>query len=395
MDTLNNISNVMNVKIYTIKKVLSLLMNFNRKNKAMVDRRSAEYIKYLEKDITSIGNDHKSGSIIIFSEYNKFIEENEESIKNIHDAKTKNKMKRKNDFLVVYNFFINSENFIGRMDRLMDNIGNYISSESTPKQLQYADKSTSLSSELRTLIQDYYSLTLDKFIEEHHFRKCSNCNKEMEVLSETDEIECRNCGEISKICGTITDINQMATRNRKAKRCSYRAPKHCNTWIQRILAIETPNIPDKVIVTIKRKLKRDGIKTKRKVTCPLIRKYLKECNYTDYNKHIPTIKKIITGEAPEPLTEDELQLMYIYFELVVSIFEKVKPANKTNCPHPYFIFKILEQVLKNNEKKKNNILSHIYLQSRETLIENDILWKKICSYINDFEYISTNVSYNK
>ena len=72
---------------------------------------------------------------------------------------------------------------------------------------------------------------------------------------------------------------------------------------------------------------------------------------------------------------------------------KIKPQKKTNCPyHPYFIYKIIEQIInKDSDKiKKAQILSCIHLQSRETLIQNDLIWGPICSRIPEFKYFPTD-----
>jgi len=151
-------------------------------------------------------------------------------------------------------------------------------------------------------------------------------------------------------------------------------------------------IPNEIINGIKKCIKRDKIWIEN-LTCETIRSYLKQLKETSYNNHIPLIKKIITGVEPAQLTEHETQLVYMYFGIVIQIFGKIKGDEKANCPyHPFFIYKIIEQVLKGgkNEKRKSNILQSIHLQSRDTLIENDRLWFSICDLIPEFTKKATD-----
>ena len=128
------------------------------------------------------------------------------------------------------------------------------------------------------------------------------------------------------------------------------------------------------------------------LTCEMIRTYLKELHLTIYNDHVPLIRKEITKNEPAQLTDHELKLIYVYFGRVIQIFNKIKTTNKPNCPyHPYFIYKIIEQLLNKQEfqSRKKEILSNIHLQSRETLIDNDLLWSLIVVHIPEFTYCPT------
>ena len=67
------------------------------------------------------------------------------------------------------------------------------------------------------------------------------------------------------------------------------------------------------------------------------------------------------------------------------IYNRIKPDNKPNCPyHPYFIYKIIEQLLKDpsDQRRCSEILQSIHLQSRDTLIDNDNIWKPICESLS-------------
>jgi hypothetical protein len=179
----------------------------------------------------------------------------------------------------------------------------------------------------------------------------------------------------------------------RTKHGKYDPAKHCKFWVDRIQARE--NIEDKkfrsAIKAVKACRKRDNIRLEQ-LTCEMIRSYLKELHLTAYNDHVPLIRKEITKREPSQLTDHELKLIYVYFGRVIQIFNKIKTSNKPNCPyHPYFIYKIIEQLLKKSEhsSRRKEILSNIHLQSRETLIENDCLWSQIVPHIPEFNYVPT------
>lgn len=118
--------------------------------------------------------------------------------------------------------------------------------------------------------------------------------------------------------------------------------------------------------------------------------YLKELNSTDYNDHIPLIRKIITDKSPPPLKEKEIRKLYNYFNKAVDAFDIVKLPTQSNTPYyPYFIYKIIDQILENG-LRKIKILECIHLQSRETLISNDKTWKKICKVVEELNYKPTD-----
>jgi len=168
--------------------------------------------------------------------------------------------------------------------------------------------------------------------------------------------------------------------------------------LDRIQAKESRDIPDTIIKVVKNCFINNGIKNKEDITCDKIRKYLSQTKNSAYNEYIPLIRKIITGESPEQLTDVELQLVTMYFDKVIRIYEEIKPNDKTNVPyHPYIIYKIIEHIMSTSEppkydtkKRMNNILSYIHLQSRETLIENDNTWREITAFMPEVKYKPTD-----
>jgi hypothetical protein len=179
--------------------------------------------------------------------------------------------------------------------------------------------------------------------------------------------------------------------NPRSKHGKYDPTKHFKIWMGRIFAKENQDIPEHVINMIKTCIKNDNIWLEN-IDCNIIRRYLKTLKQTIYNTNIPLIIKKITQIEPEQLTEAESDLAYHYFKIVMNIYNTIKPPGKTNTTYyPYFIYKILEQILRGKENKirRKKILSSIYLQSHSTVTEQDKHWQKICKQIDGFVYMPT------
>jgi hypothetical protein len=215
------------------------------------------------------------------------------------------------------------------------------------------------------------------------------------------EMVCTFCGLTETLHGTVLEDEQFYFQEgHRAKHGSYDPSKHCRFWIERIQGRETKDIPEEVLNDIKKCIKDNNIRNIEDITCDSIRNYLSYTNNTSYNKHIPLIRKIITGEPPAQLTDPELQIIQIYFDKVIRIYDDIKPITKTSVPyHPYLIYKILEHILHTKARDEGyksreriiKVMSCIHLQARDTLIENDKMWKKICDYIVDIKYRPTDM----
>lgn len=343
-----------------------ILNNFDKKT--LIDDSSTDYkLKNLAEKIIILKNDYNLGSIHILINYY-----------NNKDNKIKLNLLNK------FHNFINYENFVSRIDRIVLEIKNYINSVT----LEYNIKKI-----LDHIIYLFNNFTVHTLINKVDYNKCE-CDNKMDIDANISSMICKKCGLLMEITGAIFEDDQLFYQEgKRIKHGSYDPAKHCKFWIERIQACENTDIPTDIIDNIKKLIRLDKIKNKNSITCNMIRKYLRQLNNSKYNEHIPLIHKLITGIMPPQLTDNELQLINIHFDKVINIYDQIKPINKTNCPyHPYFIYKIIEQILKPNihRIRKIQILSYIHLQSRETLIYNDIVWKNICDKIPEFTYTPTD-----
>jgi hypothetical protein len=136
------------------------------------------------------------------------------------------------------------------------------------------------------------------------------------------------------------------------KHGSYDPSKHCRFWLDRIQAKESRDIPDSIIIIVKECLINNGIRNKEDITCGKIVNILVILKILHIMNIYQLIRKIITGESPEQLTDLELQLITMYFDKVIRIYEEIKPSDKTNVPyHPYLIYKIIEHILSTDKNQ--------------------------------------------
>ena len=213
----------------------------------------------------------------------------------------------------------------------------------------------------------------------------------MKSRPESSELVCENCGYVTVLYGSVVENAQYySPESHGGKHGRYDPSRHCKFWVLRIQAKENTAISKKCLDQVLYCIKRDNITDSRKLLCSQIRLYLKETRFTDYNDHIPLIRKILTGVSPPQLTREELIKLYNLFDKAVTTFELTKPEGKSNTMYyPYIIYKILDLIIRNSNRKRR-ILECIHLQSRDTLIANDIQWELICAEVPCLEYKSTD-----
>jgi hypothetical protein len=363
MSTIDNINtNIIN-KIQQLRNIIDIYKKYN------LDEKDELSLQELDASLEEILNCYELGSIEILTRYySKEISEEE-----------------KQEAYRKYMTFLSTESIQSRMKRI----------HIYCQKLQKYDIDSDDEPVLQEAFRSYDYGNIDTQYNDETNKYCSACGNDYNIESKTSELLCNKCGRTEKLWGMVFEDEQFFYQEgQRTKHGKYDPTKHCKFWVDRIQAKESAEISEEITNEIKSCIKRDKIWLER-LTCGVIRKYLKEIGKTKLNEHVPLIRKIITGKEPAQLTDHELKLIYVYFSRVIQIYNKIKPSNKPNSPyHPFFIYKIIEQILNKPEDhdRKLDILSTIHLQSRNTLIENDLLWKEIIVFIPDFYYISTDSS---
>ncbi len=290
-----------------------------------------------------------------------------------------------------YLIFMSKCNIVDEIDKFVDFIHNFVKVYSTDKYLSF--NTCKGIKELLMMISKYKNIyvPLSKNVEEVY--DVCDCGTKMSIQPNTSELLCVRCGYIVTLIGSVTEESQLfAQEGNRVAHGSYDPTRHCKFWIERIQAKESTVIPEQYLEKIKRSIKKDKIENLKSISVKQFRSYLKQNNLSKLNDHIPLIKKIITGYIPPQLNHSEQQLLFIYFDKATKTYESIKPPNKKNSLYyPFLIYKILDLIIK-DDTKKSGLLSCIHLQSYETLIDNDKIWKRICEKNDCFAYRPTDKS---
>jgi hypothetical protein len=251
--------------------------------------------------------------------------------------------------------------------------------------------SKSRTDDISMLIQEYKRTAVNCVVHEVDYFECE-CGSEMTVVSSSSELICPDCGISKKLWGTVfEDVQFFSQEGQKTKTGNYDPVRHCRFHIERIQAVEGVVIPSECLDAVRKCVRRDRLMLKR-LLCEQVRNYLKETGFTEFNDHVPKIRKLISHVAPPLLSSTELKQLYAKFNCAVSAFDQVKPAGKSNTIYyPYIIYKILHDMLTRN-RRKTLILECIHLQSRDTLISNDVLWESMCELMPSVTYKPTDRS---
>jgi len=348
--------------------------NFNKKIailKKIVNVLSLPTAHKIVKEIRNLEINYETNTVNILVKYYIFLNSEKKTGKQFFDTKTKY-MKKYQSIIIKNRFFIKAKN-----------ISNTLRLSAIPDALQNI---------LDNLFQEFDMVPAH--VDEKMLSKttCETCNQEMSITSNVSQRICKKCGFIENMYGTVFEDEQFYYQEgHRSKHGNYETNKHFKIWVERIQARESKDIPVRIINKLMKCIENDHIIDIHRISCKLIRYYLRKIRETTFNEHVPLIRKLLNGKVPPQLNDVELRKLAIWFDKAITVFERIKPIEKTNCPyHPYFIYKILDVMITDNRKKE--ILACIHLQSRDTLIENDRNWKIICNRIPFFKdkYTPTN-----
>lgn len=355
--TIDSMNSVINNKLGYLTNIYDIYSEYT------LDSIDNSFLAMYQDELNKLVTDYAFGSMYLLIEYYKPVEND-----------------KKKEIMTSYMSFITRENIIGRIDLYF----------------QFCKKIHKSYSVEKEKVANLINLLDSEFIPTEKYEKKDTqckCGSAYSINSKYSEFICETCGNMEKLYGVIFEDEQFYYQEgQRTKHCTYDPTKHCKFWIDCIQAKENKEIPVEHINMIKRCMKRDTIWPD-ELTCAQIRVYLKELKKTEYNDHIPLIRKIITRKEPAQFTDSELKLIYMYFSKIIQIYNQVKqPAVKPNSPyHPFFIYKIVEQIMTANcdLTRRNEILSSIHLQSQTTLVGNDNIWEVICEHIDEFKYEPT------
>ncbi len=386
----DQINKLISIKFNLAKRICklakeSLKNNYNSNN---VFKNIEEEIKNLQNEyIISIGEiyylDNNNFPLIhdennyyekteIQKKYKKIIEELDQIVRFLY-----NKFFLQLDNSRLNNDVCKNANFSNEK-KLKKNINNLIQ--------QYENsKIGEIENNIKNKLEDYIN----------DYKYCLECHEEMQLLITSFELFCKKCGNVKEIVGVNSeDFLKTSEKNNKTYKSGIFNPnRHFHHWITHILAKEPENEVSNELIEKIKELSVKNNKLLKLLNVDDIRKYLQFLNETNYNKNVSLILKKLTGIGPPQLPNEICYQLEKIFSKIIEINEEYKfdKTIKTNRNYyPYYIYKILDSILPENDIKNRRVLFYIYIQGKSTIDKNDILWEKICNKIEIIKWKPTN-----
>ncbi len=247
-------------------------------------------------------------------------------------------------------------------------------------------------------INKFANVHLSIFLNRKNYEICK-CGGHMTMITELSELHCDKCARIKHIVGSICrDDHTNNQETTKTKQNGYDTMRHYKFWMERIQACEKKVFSQDVLDKIESIIKRDRL-TKANINCKTMRAILADCavkrdKLTNLNEHVPLLVVHFGGRSPPLLDFNENRACQIRFNKVMDLYNIVNPDGRNVPYYPFFIYKILQHMLRGN-REKLRILQYIHLQKRETVIKNDLYYKEICELSDpedDLVYVPTDLS---
>jgi hypothetical protein len=241
-------------------------------------------------------------------------------------------------------------------------------------------------------------------IQRTNFERCPSCGGDMCVDATRSEMRCvgGGCGTIRALVGTVFDDSQFYSQEgQKAKSGTFNPNRHFQFWWMHILAREpdeeigNKHNPDDLYGELLIANLREIVVRNRKVLRLLdvndVRSMLREVGRTDLNKSVPLILKKLTGIGPPQASEALAVRVENIFTKAIEIGERVRRDGRVNRNYyPYYIYKILDSLLGEQDYASRRVLYYIYIQSRETVAADDSDWEQICEELPEITYVDTD-----
>ena len=223
-------------------------------------------------------------------------------------------------------------------------------------------------------------LDINNFVTQNSI--CKYCyDGELIPIEHEGVIVCNKCG----IQNQYLMENEKPSYKEPPKEVCFYAYKRINHFreiLAQFQAKETTLIPDEVIEKIKSQITKERI-TIKQITNRKMKDILKKLGFNKYYEHIPFIKDKLGIKPPIMSPELEDKLCNLFME-IQRPYAKFCPDDRVNFLNYYYtVYKLCELL------DETQFLPFFpMLKDREKRIEQDDIWKKICSELN-WEFIPT------
>jgi hypothetical protein len=239
---------------------------------------------------------------------------------------------------------------------------------------------------LNNSVQKYFNNVDESFIDMNSFVYptdiCQYCYKgELIPLEDDGLLICNKC---SRTIPYLIENEKPSYKEPPKEICfyAYKRINHFKEILAQFQGKETTQIPPEVIENIKLQIKKERIQLDQ-ITNLKTKEILKKLGYNKYYEHIPFIKDKLGIKPPVMSQELEETLCNIFIELQAP-YSKFCPDDRVNFLNYYYTAYKLCELL--DEKY---YLQHFpMLKDRDKIVEQDVIWKKICKEL-DWEFITT------
>ena len=241
-------------------------------------------------------------------------------------------------------------------------------------------------SQTQNIVKKYLSNIDDTFMDLNMFIRptdiCSYCYKgELIPLDDEGVLICNLC---FKNVPYLIENEKPSYKEPPKEVCFYAYKKinHFKEILAQFQGKETTQISDEVIENIKQQIKKERINLSQ-LTYYKAKEIFKKLGYNKYYEHIAFIKNKLGIKPPVMSQELEETLCNLFMELQ-SPYSKNCPDYRVNFLNYYYaLYKLCELL------GETQYLNEIpMLKDREKIIEQDEIWKKMCSEL-DWEFIAT------
>jgi len=309
-----------------------------------------------------------------------------DNIKDINESIKTMKSKKKD-------YFLDNSKYIFEYFENKKNISNGEVADSMPKnkilnaffKIKNVEEASD-ESQTQNIVKKYLSNIDDSFLDLNMFIRptdiCAYCYKgELIPLDDEGVLICNLC---FKNVPYLIENEKPSYKEPPKEVCFYAYKKinHFKEILAQFQGKETTQISDEVIENIKQQIKKERINLTQ-LTYYKAKEIFKKLGYNKYYEHIAFIKNKLGLKPPVMSQELEETLCNLFMELQ-SPYSKNCPDYRVNFLNYYYaLYKLCELL------GETQYLTEIpMLKDREKIIEQDEIWKKMCSEL-DWEFIAT------
>jgi len=205
---------------------------------------------------------------------------------------------------------------------------------------------------------------------------CDECNIEKILDYTVSAYVCQYCGNIEEI---------ILDEDRQIKDYSpYRRINHFREWLNQFQAKQSPEINENIYKDIIIELNKNRITNLSNLNKKKMKLILKKLGHNDYYEHIHYIINKLSNLPPPKITRDMEKIFIKMFTKIEGPWEIYKQQGRKNfLSYSYVLYKFCELL------ELDHLLDCFTLhKDPNKLMENDEIWKKICTHLN-WEFINS------